>query len=69
MSSAGGVAAACSGGGAWPDLMPADIIGTNIIVEDADGSTFISRARFLDHILIANGIKRLRVCQILKLKV
>ncbi len=43
-----------------PDLMPADIIGTNIIVEDADGRRHFQfqRGPVFAHILLADEINR-----------
>src|SRR5689334_21338334 len=43
-----------------PDLMPADIIGTNIIVEDADGRKHFQfqRGPIFAHILLADEINR-----------
>ena len=43
-----------------PDLMPADIIGTNIIVEDADGRRHFQfeRGPVFAHILLADEVNR-----------
>src|SRR5262249_18147426 len=43
-----------------PDLMPADIIGTNIIVEDADGRKHFQfqQGPIFAHILLADEINR-----------
>jgi MoxR-like ATPase len=43
-----------------PDLMPADIIGTNIIVEDADGRRHFQfeRGPIFAHILLADEVNR-----------
>jgi MoxR-like ATPase len=43
-----------------PDLMPADIIGTNIIVEDADGRKHVhfQQGPIYAHILLADEINR-----------
>jgi MoxR-like ATPase len=43
-----------------PDLMPADIIGTNIIVEDADGRRHFrfERGPVFAHILLADEVNR-----------
>jgi MoxR-like ATPase len=43
-----------------PDLMPADIIGTNIIVEDADGRKHFQfeRGPIFAHILLADEVNR-----------
>src|SRR4029434_10520878 len=43
-----------------PDLMPADIIGTNIIVEDADGRRHFQfqQGPIFAHILLADEINR-----------
>ena len=43
-----------------PDLMPADIIGTNIIVEDADGRRHFQfeRGPVFAHIVLADEINR-----------
>src|SRR4029453_18720499 len=43
-----------------PDLMPADIIGTNIIVEDADGRKHFQfqHGPIFAHILLADEINR-----------
>jgi MoxR-like ATPase len=43
-----------------PDLMPADIIGTNIIVEDADGRRHFQfqRGPIFAHVLLADEVNR-----------
>src|SRR3990172_7848759 len=43
-----------------PDLMPADIIGTNIIIEDADGRKHFQfqHGPIFGHILLADEINR-----------
>ena len=43
-----------------PDLMPGDIIGTNIIVEDADGRKHFQfqRGPIFGHILLADEVNR-----------
>src|SRR5262247_3838107 len=43
-----------------PDLMPADIIGTNIIVEDADGRKHFQfqRGPIFAHIVLADEVNR-----------
>jgi MoxR-like ATPase len=43
-----------------PDLMPADIIGTNIIVEDAEGRRYFQfqRGPIFAHVLLADEVNR-----------